>query len=181
MSSISFEELGITKEDLIERLVDRLAGELNDDGYYGDRVDRRMSEMVKQKIDAAVTAIGEEHIAPRIKEMIEGVTLQATNQWGEPRGEALTFTEYLIQRAHRYMTEEVDFEGKTKEESSGYNWRKSGQRVHVLVDKHLQYEISTAMKAALVDVNSKIAAGLAATVKTQLAQVLEKLKTSVTT
>ena len=44
-----------------------------------------------------------------------------------------------------------------------------------MVDKHLQYSISTAIKNGLADINGQIADGLDGAVKIQLKQALENL------
>ncbi len=76
------------------------------------------------------------------------------------------------------MTEEVDFQGNIKERD-GYNWRKAGTRISYMMEKHLQYHISSAVEKALKDLNSSVAIGIAETVKAQLAQTLAKLKVGV--
>jgi hypothetical protein len=183
MGNITLAELGITSEDLIGRIVDRLAGELNEDGYYGDRIDASMAAMVTDKINAAVTAIGDETLAAKVKDIVEGVTLQPTNQWGEKKAEPLTFIEYLIKRAETYLVDEVNYDGRSFEEyrrsGSCGSWNKHTTRVVFLVQSHLQNRVKEAMDKALAEANSQIATGIEGAVKMAMENVLKGIKASV--
>jgi hypothetical protein len=112
---------------------------------------------------------------------LEALTLQETNRWGEKVGKPVTFIEYLVHRAHAYITEEVDHYGKSKAESNDHYWRGSQTRITHLIHQHLQYNIQTAMERVLKDANSQIATGIAEAVKIQLQQLLEKIKPAVVT
>ena len=167
MNAITFEALGISKKELTDKLLDRLVEEFTTEPVWdeeGDEFRRRSTmsdQIVKQvqaHIDATVQRLGEEHVLPKVTEIIEGLVLQTTNQWGEKTGKSVTFIEYLTQRADAFMREEVDYKGNPK--GSDYNWRKHSTRVAYMVDSHLQTSINTAMTKALADANSSIAAGL---------------------
>lgn len=189
MSAISFEALGISKEDLTEKLLDRLVEDFTTEPTWdengtetrrGSTMAAKITTQIKDHIDATVRRLGEEHVLPRVTELIEGLVLQTTNSWGEKTGKPVTFIEYLTQRADAYVREEVNYEGKTKADDS-YNWRKHTTRVAHMIDKHLQFSINTAMTKALADANSSIAVGLAEAVKHSLAEATAKLKVEVKT
>lgn len=189
MTAISFEALGISKEDLTEKLLDRLVEEFTTEPVWDENgtEDRRRSTMsaaitkqIQAHIDATVTRLGEEHVMPRVTEIIEGLVLNATNQWGEKTGKGVTFIEYLTQRAEAFMREDVNYEGKPRGGDS-YSWTKHSTRVAYMIDKHLQHSIQTAMVKALADANSSIAEGLMGAVKHSLGQALDKLKVEVKT
>ncbi len=110
--------------------------------------------------------------------MVENLTIQQTNQWGEKRGESMTFIEYLTQRADHWLREEVSYDGKAKSQSD-YNWRKNGTRVEHMVNSHLQYAVSTAMKNAVDAANKTIIGGLEQAVKIKLGEIAVQLKTEV--
>ncbi len=188
MTSISFESLGISKDDLTEKLIDRLVEEFtteivwDEDGGEIQRhstMAKKITQQIKDHIDATVRRLGEEHVLPRVTEIVEGLVLQTTNQWGEKTGKPVTFIEYLTQRAEAFMVEDVDYSGKPK--GSDYNWRKHSTRVVHMIDRHLQHSIETAMTKALADANSSIAQGLAGAVKHALSVATEKLKVDVKT
>lgn len=185
----SLEALGITTENLIDRIVDKATEELLTSVSYDYNTDeefttkstlaKRLDDQIKSHIDAKVNELADKHILPRVTEMIENITIAKTNTWGEKTGEKYTFIEYLTKCAENYMTEEVNFEGKTKAQMSGYSFTKSGTRVAVMIDKHLHYSIESAMKSALAQANSTIATGLQGAVKIALENATEKLKVAV--
>lgn len=178
--------LGLSKDELADKLVDRMAEQLlteltwDEDGTEyreGSGLKQQLTKLVKTHIDGAVQRLADEHVLPRVSEMIENLTLQRTNEWGEKKGQPVTFVEYMIQRAEAYMREEVNFEGKSKTENGNYgSWSKSGTRVSFMVNKHLHYSIETAMKQALADANKSIAGGINDAVKIGLQNVLAGLK-----
>ena len=188
VAEITLEALGLTKEDIAERVINRAveallseAG-LDEDGATEHRqsaFDQQMQARIRERLDEKVRSIGESLVEPLVAKHADGILLQQTNQWGEKKGETLTITEYMLKRAEDYITEQVDYEGK-KLERGGYT-KNSQTRVSHLIEKHLHYHISTAVTAALADLNSKVALGIAATVKLKLAEALDGLKVDVKT
>lgn len=181
-------ELGFTKEELQQRVVDQIAAqvmvgtfsdeegeEFKSDSAFAKTLDKH----VKKKVDDTINALAEKHILPNVASYIENLTLQATNQWGEKRGTPVTFIEYLTQRAEAYMQEQVNFEGKTKGENDSYSWRGAQTRISHLINKHLHYSIENAMKDAMKIATSGIAKGIEETVRAKLAEVSQQLKTEV--
>lgn len=186
---LTLEALGLTQESLAERLVDKLAEGLlssmdyDEDGhtFRGESpFANKLNRMVKDRLNSLVDDLGAKHVVPKVEEMVEGMVLQQTNQWGEKTGKPVTFIEYLTQRADHWMREEVNYDGKTKG-SDSYSWKKAGTRVEYVIDKHLQYSIETAMKAAISAANQSIIGGLQEAVKIKLAEVAASLKVEVKT
>lgn len=171
---ITCELLGVTQDELLEIVVSKLAGQI-------EFPDTKIAEVVKERVNKRADMLFSDHVAPKIDELIENVTIQRTNQWGEAKGQSMTFIEYLTQAAENYLREVVDYEGETKDESHSSYWKKSGTRVSYLVHKHLQYSIETAMEGALKTANDSIVEGLAGAVKIKLGEVREKLNVKVTT
>lgn len=195
MSGITIESLGITEEELQQRVVERIAGLAMTkivEGYdYDDEqvfrydgasaLSKDLDKLIKEKIDAKVNEIADAHVLPGVESMVENLTLQETNRWGEKVGEPVTFIEYLIHRAENYMTEKVDYNGKSKSEAGSYSWSGTQTRVSHLVEKHLHYSIENAMKAAVKNANDVIVKGLNETVKIKLKEVADGLKVNVKT
>lgn len=190
MNVISLEALGISKADLEEKLVSRLAEEFttevswDEDGHAFQKpssISKQIKAHVQAHLDAKVAQIAAEHVLPNVSEMVSNLVLQSTNQWGEKTGKPVTFIEYLTARADEYLREDVDMNGKSRAEAGGYDFRKTTNRITYLVNRHLQHSIETAMKAALAQANSSIAAGLEGAVKHALAEATTKLKVAVTT
>jgi hypothetical protein len=190
MTTVNLEALGISKEELTNKLLDRLvedfttepAWDHEDGAEYRKRstMSEQITKQIKAHIDAEVQRLGDQHVLPRVTEIIEGLVIQTTNSYGEKRGEPVTFIEYLISAADAYMREDVDYNGKPRARDS-YNWSKHSTRITYMVDKHLQYSIEIAMKKALADANSAIVGGLEAAVKHALKVSTEKLSVTVKT
>lgn len=186
MSNV-LQELGITKAELQERLIKRLADELmgraeqdDYDGYASDATfKKKMEAHIRERVDATIEKLAKKHVLPKVGEYIETLTLEQTNKWGEKRGKTFTFIEYLVERCHAYMTEEVNYEGKSKAEADSYSWSARTTRVAHMVHSHLSHSISTAISTALKDFNTSVGNGLAEAVKMQLEATLAKLRVEV--
>ncbi len=187
---MTLEELGVTKEELQDRVVAKIADSLlssmvewrdeetGDEGIAPEpsQLQRLLETRCREMISTAVTEMGDKLVLPRVNELIEGCVLQKTNEWGEKTGKPVTFTEYLVNRAERYITEEVNFEGKNKDQNGSYSFSKAGTRIAYMIDKHLQYSIQNAITAMLKDANSQIADGITKTIKIKMEEVLSKVK-----
>ena len=173
-------DLGITKDELLGRLVAKITDGIDDDTAFQSDLHRR----IDKAIEAAVDAVADRTITPNIESYIKDHCLQRTNEWGEAKGEPLTFTEYLVERAEAYMLEPVDFDGQTKGERrrSGYgNFRDATTRLAYMIDKHLHYHIEKAMETVLGNANSTIAEGLKEAARTQIDKLRDKLSVEVKT
>jgi hypothetical protein len=195
---LNLEALGITKEEVQNRVIDRLVEHALDDSYLdwddesGDEPSERkrpskfaakLHDKVQERVDAAVAEIAEKHILPNAAQYIENVTFQPTNRWGEKQEKAKTFREYLAERAENYLTEPVDFDGQTEAERrrNGASFSKAQTRITSMVHKHLHYEIERIMKEAVQTANSAIAKGIQESVKIKLEEIVSGLKVSVQT
>jgi len=184
MSAV-LKELGITKDELRERLITKLADELmgrgdHEDGYPTEATFlKAMKKAVCERTDRTITDLAEKHVLPNVEKYIETLTLQETNKWGERNGKKLTFIEFLVSRCEAYMTEKVNYEGEAKSEANGYSWNGTQTRVAHMIDKHLHFAIETATKQALATANSTIAAGLLETVKLKLQEAIATVKIQV--
>lgn len=190
MAELTLEALGLSRDEIIDRMVDRLAEKMLRENVMdddGDLVDVSHSPFaqavhgrVMAKIDQAVEEIAARNVLPNVASYVENLSMQETNKWGEKTGQKLTFTEYLVKRAEAWITEPVDYQGKPKGTDS-FSWRARGTRISHMIHEHLDYQIQTAIKQALAELNSKVAKGLHETVRIQLSEVLEKLKVEVKT
>lgn len=164
----TLEALGLDTTELGNRIVDQaVQALLSSTGFNPDseeeyscesRFKREIHQRVKDAVDAKITAIAEEHLIPRIGEMIETADMRQTNRYGEPTSPSLTFKEYIASRAEAYMSEDVDYNGKSKSESGdSYNWRTNGPRLTVLMRSYIRDTLEKSAKAAVADVNKVIA------------------------
>lgn len=189
MNLQSLQELGITSEDIINKIVDKCSEELlttfdcNFDDDCGDRSNSRIIKIIqnriKNHIDKKVIELADTHILPKVSEIIENTVLQETNKWGEAKGEKISFVEYLIHRANKYMIEEVDKSFETKSESGSYQWKKHCTRIEFMITKYLYTSIETAMKQSLDDIKFSISSGLENAVKMALEGATTQLRVGV--
>lgn len=178
MNAELLQAVGLTEDEIQERVIDKivervLAGEEEDYGFS-----RMVKERVQKRIDDAVKDAGDKYVQPKVGELIESVTLQQTNKWGEKTGTPVTFVEYIVQRAEGYMTETVDSHGKSKAESD-YSWSGTQTRMTQMINQHLHYHIETAMKAILQNANSVLVKGIEGAVKAKLEEMVAKMKVGV--
>lgn len=186
---LTIESLGISKDDLTDRIVERVShavlhnttcDEDGDERWLQSEFSKTLQALVVDKINKAVEDIAGKNVLPNVASYVEGLCLQETNRWGEKVGKPVTFVEYLVSRAESYLREEVDYEGRSKaERSDSYSWRSSGTRVSYMIHKHLQYSIETAMKDALKTANASIVGGLQKAVEQKLAEISVNLNVDV--
>lgn len=190
MNGVSIEALGFTREEIEQKVIERIVREVMDSVYTDDedqeyhrpsQFSQRLEQAVRESIDKAVGAIAEKHILPNVEQYVENVTFQETNRWGEPKKEPIGFKEYLAQRAENYLTEKVDFQGKAKGEDSFGSWKGEQTRVTFLVHRHLHHTIESVMKDAVKGANERIVGGIEETVKLKLKEISESLKVNVST
>ena len=183
---IDLKMLGITQEELQERVVDGIVERLMSNrafSEYGDldgsepsSLRARIEKNVMARIDAGIAAVAEKHVLPNVESYLENFCLQETNKWGEKKkGAPCTFIEYLVAKADEYMGEQVDYWGKTKKDGD-YNWSGKQTRVTFLINQHLQNNIETAMKQALGDINKSIAQGLYETCRLKINELAGTFK-----
>lgn len=189
--NFDIESLGFTKEELQERVIERIVDSVMTSHSYDPDADREfkiesqfvreLQKRITQQINDSINALAEKHVLPNVASYVENLTLQQTNSWGEKQGSPVTFIEYLTKRAEAYMQEKVNYEGKSKEENGAYSWSGTQTRITHLVEKHLHYSIESAMKDALKVATSEVAKGIHETARLKLNEIAAGMKVSVTT
>lgn len=186
---LTCEQLGITPDDIADRVAKKIADTMlakvgldyNDETGAEIETERPtlFQEMVRKrvarKVEQAVDAVANKVLGADLETRLEALSFPQTNSYGEPKAAPMTLLEYIAKRIDTYLTEMVNYEGRA---DNGYGG-KSQARVVWMIDKHLQYVISTNMEAALKNANAKIVDGIAATVKAQLGELAAKLKVEV--
>lgn len=182
--SLDIEALGFTKEELQDRVVEKIvAGLMSQEGYdsENDHYFEGKSDFAKEiknrvvlAIDAKVDAFAKAIIVPLVHQQVDALVVSRTNTFGEKQGEPVTFTEYVVNAANGFLMEEVDYEGKPAKKD---NWsNKKGQtRVTYLLDSHIQYRITEAMTDAVKQVTAMMVEGLGETAKASVQEAMEKV------
>ena len=186
---ITLESLGLSKEEIQNRVIDQIVrsaltslswDEDGDDVEISSKFSRTIEDACRARIDQKINELGEQYVLPNVDRYVETLTLQETNRWGEKKGASVTFVEYMVERAEAYITEPVNFEGKSKAEAGGYSWSKSQSRISHMIHQHLHYSIETAIKTMLKDANANIVGGLEAALKAKLEELQKAIKIAVT-
>ena len=117
--------------------------------------------------------------------MIESADMRLTSRYGEPKGDPMTFKEYIASRAETYMSEDVDYNGTSKDElaakgSSTYDFRSSGPRLTVLMKLYIKDTLEKSAKAAINDVNKVIAKNIEQAAKDAITSCAASLKVAAT-
>lgn len=122
------EQVGITKEELIERIVDRALGTTAD--YSQVDTDRweelPLAEVVDKKITDAIGSLikkFEEKINARVDEITSAKVndlldkpFQPVDEWGQPKGEKTTVKQIIVKYASDYWDVKVGTDGKPARE-----------------------------------------------------------------
>lgn len=194
MAELTLESLGLSGEELQERIIEKACERLlsnpfysYEDGqqyeYIGDspfckEIDKRIKDNIEKRFDQ----IAQEHILPHITERIQNLIVHQTNEYGEKKGESMTLVEYLVEKAEDFMLEEVDYNGNPK--GKRMSWERMDPektRLAHQIHQYLHNHIEKAMKEVVGSANKTISEALAETCKIQLTNISNKLKVAVTT
>jgi len=183
--SVTLEQLGLSVDGVRDVIVSKVSDELFEQlsRENGEDIEARIlkdvrarvEELMEERIDKVIG----EAIEPRINEIVDNLVFQETNNWGEPKKPPMSLREKALNLAEQWMSEPVNYNGESKKQST-YNWSAHGTRIIHMVERRLQHTIDEAVKAAVADVNSKIAGGIAAAVKQTMTDVLSKTKIQAT-
>ena len=188
----TLEALGVSPEDLAERIIDQAVNALlystgfNQDAEeevtYESKFKNAIEAKIQQTVDQKISAIASEHVLPKVGDLIEQANMRQTSKYGEPKGDPMTFKEYIAYRADAYMTEDVNLQGQSKNEcSDSYSWRSQGPRMTVLMRNYVKDSMESAAKAAVTDINKVIAKNIEKAAKDAIASTVEHLKVSIAT
>lgn len=184
MTDITLSQLGISPENLETKLLEILAqdfweksfaGSVDDEGRYHrleNFVLSKLEKQTKETIDTAIEKLASETLGPAIETFIQNYKVQQTNSYGEKKGEAKTFTEYLMDRATNYCMQPVKYNG---EPADSYGAKNDQTRITYLINKHLQSEIEKLVQKHIHEANKLFAKGLNETVRMMINETFAKL------
>jgi len=187
MLMFTLEALGISNEDLIERVVDKLVDEFlgtDDSDEFSQRriesIDNSVRKLIQERVDVGIQKVLETHIIPSIETRISELVIQETNEYGEKKGKkAMTFTEFAVQKAQDFLEENVDYDGKPKCQKGHYHWIADSTRLIHLVKKQISTDIEAAVMKSLTDATSAVANSLMEVTRLKLNEAAKKLRIEV--
>lgn len=194
MAEITLESLGLTEEEIQNRIVDKVCDRILSNRYfaYEDEDDEETSEgftgdspfrkeiekRINQGIEDKFRELADQHIMPYITRRFENLLITMTNQFGERKGEQYTLVEYLTKLTEDYMLEDVDRHGYPKKDGD-YSFKSQGTRIAYAVDSFLAEKMETAMNEVISSGGKTLAQGLLEVCQKQMANVATNLKTTV--
>lgn len=190
MNIETLKSLGISPEELGNRIVDQAVEALlsstgfdpdtEEETRYESRFKQEIEARIQKAVDEKIAALAAVHLIPRVGELIEAADMRKTNEWGESKSPPMTFKEYIAYRAERYMSEDVDINGKSRAEANDSYWRKSGPRLTVLMQMYIRDHLQKCASAAVTDINKVIAKNIEQAAKDAITAASASLKVSVT-
>ena len=112
---MKIEELGFTKEDIIDKLAEKIISV----DYASDDYESKISTQVQKKIDGKLTEAVNKAFLNAIDEKLNAILdtiisgeVRPVNIWGEPVGEKTTIRDQLTKRAKDFWLQKVDKNGK---------------------------------------------------------------------
>lgn len=176
---MNLKELGITKEELLERISDKVVDEAKQTYVDNESLFGHVMSRIKDEIDNAIDSIFKDVIGNNIEEFIRNLDFQKTTKWGEPKGEKVTFSEYMVKMAEKYLTEKVNLDGESSDESHSSFWQGKQTRIVYMIHKYLKYEVEKALKEVLKGANKMMVDGLQAHIINQLKELQKKIDVKV--
>lgn len=125
--SITLENCGILREDILNGLIDKLAEPLEDEisSEASRLVSKKLDELVDKKVETVVT----DAITAKINQLMAS-EIQPLNVWGEKRGKPRTINDILSDSLKEYWSVKVDNQGKPTD-----SWSSKQTRVEYTVKK----------------------------------------------
>jgi hypothetical protein len=185
-----FEALGLSKEDVQERLIETLADRMlkakgwDDDGdeiSLPSSLKTQLESLITKRLDLAVQSAFDRVVPTSIDDYVANYKIQQTNPYGQPEGPQQTFVEFIAGRVNEYLLELVDGSGVSQREAKakGNSWYGSGKsqnRINFMLDIRLAGAINEGIEKAFADTKGLLANGIQAAVLAHLKQFGETLK-----
>lgn len=159
---MNLEELGITKEDLLDKIAGHIIDEIRDNVLEDIRKTTR--ENTQQRISATVSEV----ISEAARSTLDG-TFQPVNCFGEKTDKPTTLRDIFVQRTREWWTQKVDRAGKP---TSSYGAFGTMAEWHIseVVTKIVREE----MNAAFVPIIAQSKAQLSAAITAAIAEIVAK-------
>lgn len=183
--------LGLSDEQITERLIDAAVDRLLErtvcayepgaDGAHEEEVPSEFAERVearvRESVDAKLDAFFEAYMKPGVDSLIDNLTFQPTNTWGEPKKPPMTLREYVEKRRNEWWQEEVDNQGRNRKDAQRIgSFYPYGTRAAWLVDQHLRLHVERALKPTLEEANKLFADGLKKELISRVDELSARLK-----
>jgi hypothetical protein len=193
MNPIDLKSIGITEEELQQRVVDAIVNRMlsstafnYDEGQSfttASPVYRKIQESIKSAIDAKFDMFFESHVCPLVGTKIDDLVIQKTNEWGEKRGEPVTFLEYLIEQAEKHLNEPLDARGRTRSQCAAtrdsFNPVRGSTRLANAIDQKIAMHLEQCVTIVVRDATDKVGTAMQDVLKNALETAKDKIKVKI--
>lgn len=174
------EALGLTKEELQERIIDNAVETLLsrkgcDDDEFESTLVQKIGTKIEAKLNQVCDAFIEKTVGPHVTAHIENAVLHPTDNWGNSKGDPKTFTEYVIARFDAYLKERVNNSGEVDRYRDN-----TIERGAWLVTKHIRGVIEQIIKDSIGTALATIKGGIEGQIKSTLDRTFVEVSTKVT-
>jgi hypothetical protein len=168
-------DLGITRKDVLDKLVDRLQEAfmpMDADGD-GSGFEAELHKEMTQRIEEGVRKALCDFTAPAIAEYCRKFVLNPTSEWGEKKGDSLTFVDYLVKSGRDFLEQPVDPWGKP---ANTYGSDKKKTRLAFLATEALSDEIRKAAESYLKNQREILNKAMADALMAKAGEIVRVLK-----
>ena len=179
MDLATLESLGITREEVLKRVVNQILSQEfkeEDSDEFSMRVTRLVAKMVEKKFSEQTTAVLDKFMGEDLMKGLETYIIQKTNSWGERVGDPQTFRQYITSRAEAYLLEKVDRDGRTNDAYGDKNQTRGAWIISNAIGDNLRKILSEAMMNA----QTVLAKSVTETVKLQMEEIVKKFNLNIT-
>ena len=173
--------LGMDREELAERLVSRMLNTEYDE--YDEEVrsswSRRLGKAATHALEEATDKMAKESIEPAAQEMIRKLVLQPCDRWGVKKDLPTSFEEYMARMAEEWMSEEIDKNGKSKQ-NQGYGFKSVGRRIDVLVSGAIKKEVDERMQVLADTISEQLEKKLHDQIGGRISALVGEIKLEIT-
>lgn len=185
MTEFNFSALGISTAELEEKIVDKAVETILDRiGYEPDtgadtventELCRILQERLAARVQDLVDGVVEEHLMGQAREMIEGVLIKRTNEFGEEKAEPATLQEYIAHRLERFMNEIVNSKGERVYRDDYVRYDRS-TRLEYLISEEFGRKFKEVIQELVQQTNSAMIGSLKTSFENILTGLVKNMK-----
>lgn len=185
----AIESLGVDKEELVTRIVNRAAVQvvdhcfsMADDQSRYKSLRQQVTEVTIAHVDDALSAIMNQEVMPMIDKGLHRLLIHQTNKVGEEKAPPMTLREYIQDKTEKYLGEAVDNNGKVLgnggEEVFRYN-KSAMTRLSYLIDARIKEAAQYKAQALMADIVREIGKPLQQALQEAVNRAAEQIKNAV--
>lgn len=162
--------LGISKEELIDRIVEAAAAQV----VEHEIMEQRIRSEAHRQVETALGRLAEQEIGKVMSKAMD-LEFQPLTIWGEAAGPRISIRAMMLERAQKWLTEHVNSRGET-DTSYGYerNPTRAQWYVRRAVEEVVSHHQSEAIKAIIAETTAQIKGALDAALAEVVANRVRK-------